>query len=97
VNHDIPFFEISLTLPGPAFYPRLQKNSLASGNPWIMIDKKTTRAAYTIYDYSKKFGSLHEKYPLVTVKKRVLFKEFTTVSSTTRTMQHLPVSRFSGH
>jgi hypothetical protein len=58
-----------------------------------MIDKQTTRAAFTIYDYSKKFDSLHEKYPVITVKKRVIGKEFTTVASTTRIMQHLPVSR----
>jgi hypothetical protein len=76
-------FVISLTLPGPAFYSRLEKSWLAPGHSRIMTDKKTTRAPYTIYDYSKKFDSLNEKYPLVTIKKRVIGKGFTTVSSTT--------------
>jgi hypothetical protein len=35
-----------------------------------MSDRETTRAAFTIYDYSKKFDSLHEKYPVITVKKK---------------------------
>jgi len=75
------FFVISLTLPGPAFYSRLQKSWLAPGHSRIMSDRETTRAAFTIHDYSKKFDSLNEKYPVITVKKRVIVKEFITVSS----------------
>ena len=50
------FFVISLTLPGPAFYSRLQKSWLTP-TPRIMIDKQTTRAPYTISDYGK--NSIH--------------------------------------